>query len=300
MLYLEESLDSILSEEGQTLMGLSFLVSTLNLSMKRIELLFKKSAMEYSMRRPVKETKIFTGNPIMMPEGTIAVRAVRYGVLPDLPKFYMPTFGETSYEFEKHTGTLRVWPPIYPIKVTYDRMLTLTKDKEVTGYEMVASEEDSVFTYIPCTPKDKSIKIEKNGKSMIQVDRYEESCQGYLGAEIQDVISLEGELGTGTINLSTKELELTLNDTSEGKLTYSYKPEYLMITEIGLEDYVFNKLFASKLLEALASLRAQATQDVLHNIDLTTDDLYARVRELKREVRTLLRNTISFSGMANT
>ena len=48
MLYLEESLDSILSEEGQTLMGLSFLVSTLDLSMKRIELLFKKSAMGIS------------------------------------------------------------------------------------------------------------------------------------------------------------------------------------------------------------------------------------------------------------
>lgn len=300
MLYLEESLDAILSEEGQTLMGLPFLVSTLNLSMKRIELLFKKSAMEYSMRRPIKETRIFTGNPIIMPEGTLAVRAVRYGVLPELPKFYMPTFGETSYEYERHTRVLKIWPPIYPMKVTYDRMLSLTKDIEIEGNEIVSEGEDFILTYVPCSPKNNTIMITKNDKSMVQKDRYEESCQGYLGDEIQEVISLEGTLGTGTLNLATKELELSLNDTSEGKLEYSFKPEYLTILEIGLEDYVFNKLFASKILESLASLRAQATQDVLHNIDLTTDDLYARVRELKRELRTLLRNTISFSGMANT
>lgn len=300
MLYLEESLDSILSEEGQTLMGLPFLVSTLNLSMKRIELLFKKSAMEYSMRRPIKETRTFSGNPIIMPEGTLSVRAVRYGVLEDVPKFYMPTFGEMSYEFERHTRVLKVWPPIYPIKVTYNRMLKLTRDIDVEVKEKVEEGETSVFTYVPCAPKDCSIVISKNGKTMTQKDRFEEKIQGYIGAEIQDVIELDGDLGTGTLNVTTKELELALDDESEGEITCIYKPEYLAIQEIGLEDYVFNKLFASKLLEALASLRAQATQDVLHNIDLTTDDLYARVRELKRELRTLLRNTISFSSMAQT
>lgn len=300
MLYLEESLDSILSEEGQTLMGLPFLVSTLNLSMKRIELLFKKSAMEYSMRRPIKETKIFSGSPIIMPEGTISVRAVRYGVLPDVPKFYLPTFGEMSYEYERHTRVLKAWPPVYPLRVTYNRMLNLTKDVDVEFTETLQEEEDTWFTYVPCTPKNNSITISKNGLTMTQKGRCEETSTGYIGDEIQDVIELEGELGSGTLNLATKELELSLDDTSEGKITCSYKPEYLVIEEIGLEDYVFNKLFASKILEALASLRAQATQDVLHNIDLTTDDLYARVRELKRELRTLLRNTISFSSMANT
>lgn len=300
MLYLEESLDSILSEEGQTLMGLSFLVSTLDLSMKRIELLFKKSAMEYSMRRPIKETRIFSGNPIVMPEGTLSVRAVRYGVLPELPKFYMPTFGDISYEFERHTRILKVWPPIYPLKVTYNRMLTLTKDVDIDGSEQLDEGEDTFFAYLPCSPKDNSITVMKNGKSMVQVDAYEKKCQGELGDEIERIIELEGDLGSGTINLATKEMELTLDDTSEGELTFNYTPAYLTIVEIGLEDYVFNKLFASKILEALASLRAQATQDVLHNIDLTTDDLYARVRELKRELRTLLRNTISFSSMANT
>ena len=40
MLYLEELLDAIIAEEGQTLMGLEFLIETLGLSMKRIDTLF--------------------------------------------------------------------------------------------------------------------------------------------------------------------------------------------------------------------------------------------------------------------
>ena len=39
MLYLEELLDTVIAEEGQTLMGLEFLIETLGLSMKRIDML---------------------------------------------------------------------------------------------------------------------------------------------------------------------------------------------------------------------------------------------------------------------
>ena len=84
-----------------------------------------------------------------------------------------------------------------------------------------------------------------------------------------------------------------------GVLVYEYYPRYYILPDIDLQDEVFNKLFASKILEALASLRAQATQEVLHNIDLTTDELYTRVRILKRELNTLLKNTIKFSGMTH-
>ena len=43
MLYLEELVDAVISEEGQTLMGLDFLFETLALPMKKIEIIFKKS-----------------------------------------------------------------------------------------------------------------------------------------------------------------------------------------------------------------------------------------------------------------
>ena len=76
------------------------------------------------------------------------------------------------------------------------------------------------------------------------------------------------------------------------------KPMYKYIVEMDIGEYVFTKLFASRILIALASLRNQATQEELHNIDLTTDDLMDRARLLRREVEDLLRSTISFSSMA--
>ena len=55
---MEELLDAIIAEEGQTLMGLEFLIDTLGLSMKRIDTLFKKALSEYSERRPMKKTTV--------------------------------------------------------------------------------------------------------------------------------------------------------------------------------------------------------------------------------------------------
>ena len=37
MLYMEELLDAIIAEEGQTLMGLDFLIETLDLPMNKID-----------------------------------------------------------------------------------------------------------------------------------------------------------------------------------------------------------------------------------------------------------------------
>ena len=63
-------------------------------------------------------------------------------------------------------------------------------------------------------------------------------------------------------------------------------------------NYLFTRIFACKILQALASLRAQATQENLHGIDLTTEDLQTRVAELKKEIRELGRSAISFGDMA--
>ena len=124
------------------------------------------------------------------------------------------------------------------------------------------------------------------------------------GEQEQETLLLEGNMGTGIYNTVTRELEINFKEDEEelmkgGVLVYEYYPRYYILPDIDLQDEVFNKLFASKILEALASLRAQATQEVLHNIDLTTDELYTRVRILKRELNTLLRNTIKFSGMTH-
>lgn len=309
MLYLEESVESILAEEGQDLLGLSFLTETLGLTMKKMEMLFRKSALQYSRRRPIEETRTFDSNvdttlaTLMLPEGVRAVKAVRYGILDQMPRYFMDDFGKQSFEYEEHTRLLKVWPPITPLRVTYTRDLEITKTRKIVGASIVNGGETYYYTELPTSPVELSLKISLGDATLDYVDEEIITETGIYNDEEQKVITLEGTLGKGTYNTVTRELEIEFNEENEdvikgGNLMYVYYPKYYILPDISLQDEIFNKLFASKILEALASLRAQSTQEVLHNIDLTTDELYTRVRILKRELNTLLRNTIKFSGMA--
>ena len=315
MLYLEESVETILAEEGQDLLGLSFLTETLGLTWKKMEELFRKSALQYSRRRPIEETRNFSSNfssetaTLMMPEGVRAVKAVRYGILEQLPRFYVDEFGKLSFEYEEHTRLLKVWPPITPLRVTYTRDLYITKTRKLYGNATIPIGESYYYTELPTSPVDQTLKItftdaDENTFTMEYVSDEEITDVGVYSDEVQKVIHLAGNLGEATYNTATRELEIQFNEEEEGllvggNLTYEYYPKYYLLPDISLQDEIFNKLFASKILEALASLRAQSTQEVLHNIDLTTDELYTRVRILKRELNQLLRNTIKFSGMAH-
>ena len=315
MLYLEESVETILAEEGQDLLGLSFLTETLGLTWKKMEELFRKSALQYSRRRPIEETRNFSSNfssetaTLMMPEGVRAVKAVRYGILEQLPRFYVDEFGKISFEYEEHTRLLKVWPPITPLRVTYTRDLYITKTRKLYGNATIPIGESYYYTELPTSPVDQTLKItftdaDENTFTMEYVSDEEITDVGVYSDEVQKVIHLAGNLGEATYNTATRELEIQFNEEEEGllvggNLTYEYYPKYYLLPDISLQDEIFNKLFASKILEALASLRAQSTQEVLHNIDLTTDELYTRVRILKRELNQLLRNTIKFSGMAH-
>ena len=315
MLYLEESVETILAEEGQDLLGLSFLTETLGLTWKKMEELFRKSALQYSRRRPIEETRNFSSNfssdtaTLMMPEGVRAVKAVRYGILEQLPRFYVDEFGKLSFEYEEHTRLLKVWPPITPLRVTYTRDLYITKTRKLYGNATIPIGESYYYTELPTSPVDQTLKItftdaDENTFTMEYVSDEEITDVGVYSDEVQKVIHLAGDLGEATYNTATRELEIQFNEEEEGllvggNLTYEYYPKYYLLPDISLQDEIFNKLFASKILEALASLRAQSTQEVLHNIDLTTDELYTRVRILKRELNQLLRNTIKFSGMAH-
>lgn len=315
MLYLEESVETILAEEGQDLLGLSFLTETLGLTWKKMEELFRKSALQYSRRRPIEETRNFSSNfssdtaTLVMPDGVRAVKAVRYGILEQLPRFYVEEFGKLSFEYEEHTRLLKVWPPITPLRVTYTRDLYVTKTRKLYGNATIPIGESYYYTELPTSPVDQTLKVtftdaDENKFTMEYVSEEEITDVGIYSDEVQKVLHLAGNLGEATYNTATRELEIQFNEEEEGllvggNLTYEYYPKYYILPDISLQDEIFNKLFASKILEALASLRAQSTQEVLHNIDLTTDELYTRVRILKRELNQLLRNTIKFSGMAH-
>ena len=305
MIQVEELVDVILAEEGQTLMGLEFLTEALGLTMDEIDTIFVKTVQEYEMRRPFYVTEFMNTNPLILPKNTINVRAIRYGILEEVARTLFPTYGEPNYEVvvDYSTGQrmvkVKTWPPIYPVRVTYSRGYTISrKNKVYETYEMVEGENE-IDVKLKGTFRPGTLSITKGNSTISIAEKKEEVILNTDGDEIlTEVCYLEGSLGTGKYIPMTRKLHIDLEDTSEGDLSVQYYPKYSSVLEIEMRDYAFTKFFASKLLEALASLRAQATQEDLHHIDLTTDDLYARVRILKNEVARLLRTTFAYGDLA--
>jgi hypothetical protein len=170
LIYLEELVDVILAEEGQVLMGIDFILDDLKLSMKKLEAVFVKSAREYSRRRPIEETRNFevASTMLQLPSNVTAVRAVRFGVLDSMPRFFMPTLGQSGYEFERHTGILKVWPPISPIRVTYTREVEIKGSQSIELTYPMDSGEDTLEEVLPTTFKSGTLTITKtNAKDAI-------------------------------------------------------------------------------------------------------------------------------------
>lgn len=316
MLYLEELVDVTIAEEGQSLLGLEFLVDALNLPMQKIDLIFRKALSEYSERRPMKNTTIIRSfdysnqevGYITMPEGTTSCRVARYGILPNqMPRYSIDKFGEQAVEFDPVTLTCRVWPPITPLRLTYTQKYVpttnvLIEDKIFTPYETDEAYKVLDTSYAGKTLSlQKSVVVEEEGEIVSKI--LSMSPTGYInereeyGEVIKEAV-LKGSLGTGTYNLKTRELNLKLKDTSVNPILINYYPRYSVVKELDIGHYVLTKLFASKFLEAVAALKAQASQQALHSIDLTTENLYDRVQELKKEVQALLKSTISYGDMA--
>ena len=311
MLYLEETLESIIAEEGQTLMGLDFLIETLGLSMPKIDLLFKKALSEYSERRPMKKTTVINNfdytdtvnggaGYIKMPEGTTSCRVARYGILPNqMPRYYMPKFGEQNVEFDITTGTCRVWPPVTPLRLTYTQRFKAVTDILIENNIEIPYETDEYDFTLPTFFAGKSLSISKIVGDKI----FTMYPTGYIneireGRGKKEEAILKGTLGKGSVDLKTREVVLQMTDETPAPLIITYYPKYSVVKELDIGNYLFTRIFACKILQALASLRAQATQENLHGIDLTTEDLQTRVAELKKEIRELGRSAISFGDMA--
>ena len=316
MLYLEELLDAVIAEEGQTLMGLEFLIDTLGLSMKRIDTLFRKALSEYSERRPMKKTEVVNNfdyaDPeagyIQMPEGTTSCRIARYGVLPNqMPRYYMPKFGEQNVEFDITTLKLRVWPPVTPLRITYTKRFVPTTNVLIEKTIDIPYETDEFEFDLPTAYANKTLTIQK---SVVVKDpetgelKPEILSMKPTGSIVQDECGesseavLKGTLGKGKFNIKTREVSLKMKNDAASPLIVTYYPKWSVVKELDIGNYLFTRIFACKIIEALASLRAQASQENLHNINLNVDDLLNRAAELKKEIRELGRASLSFHDLA--
>lgn len=306
MLNVEELVDMFIVEEGQVLLGLDFLLNVLGFTMKQFERVFIKTVKEYEKRRPLKVTEVLYGNSygiIKMPPSTMSVLATRYGVLPEYPRYFQDAFGYQSFEFSPQDKTLKVYPPITPIKVTYTKGYTVTSSEEISGHFDVFTGDTDITESLPTTYRKGQIHFTMGNYTMQEVDRTSVEVEIEGVKYSQEVSILSGTLGTGTFNLVTKDLDIEFASDvivdSNTILSYSYIPMYKSIAEIDIGDYIFTKFFYSKMLEFVASARAQATQANVHSIDLTEDQLYVRARILKKEVFNLLAQTWDYGSVAD-
>ena len=289
-------------------MGLDFLIKTLDLSMSKIDLLFKKALSEYSERRPMKKTTVIdnfdyadtNAGYITMPEGTTSCRVARYGVLPNqMPRYYMPKFGEQNVEFDITTRTCKVWPPVTPLRLTYTQRFKTVTDILIENTINIPYETDEYDFTLPTFFAGKSLTISKIvGDKILSM-----TPTGYInevksGRTKKEEAILKGTLGKGTVDLKTREVVIQMEDETASPLLINYYPKYSVVKELDIGNYLFTKIFACKVLQALASLRAQVTQEDLHHVDLTVEDLQTRVAELKKEIRELGRSAISFGDLA--
>ena len=303
MINCEELVDMFIYEEGQQLLGLDFLIQTLGFTMKQFEKMFVKTVREYEKRRPLKSTEIFTGNSmgvIKMPDTTMSVRATRYGVLNEYPRYFMDEFGEKNYEYSPQTKILKVFPPITPMKVTYTHGYTLINNAKLTvEFNVLAGDTDFVDE-IPITCRKNSLNITVGSYTLTEVRREKVEVEG---EGEQEIAILEGTLGTGTYNTTTKMLDITFGDdvkiATDTTMHCDYRAAYITVSEIDMGDYIFTKFFYSKMLEAVASARAHATQANVHSIDLTEDQLYVRARILKKDIDTKLAQTFDWGATAD-
>lgn len=302
MLTVEEAFDITLIEEGQYLLGESFITDTLGLTWDQIAKLFYKAAKEYARRKPIVETKIISSGAngvFYMPEGTLAVRAIRYDILDDYPRTMFPDFGQTNYEYDIHTRKLRTFPPMSSLRVSYSREYKLSDSATVSMSEYMVDYEDEFVTRLNTKPKKGTLKVSLNGKSMKATGMETKLFKDDMGNDVPHrFVKLSGDLGYGYYDPVTRDIEIHWEAGQEGDLLIECNPYYKAIQELSISEYTYMGLFKAYLMEAIASLKEQATQRGLHNIDLNSDDLKARALFLRQEARRNLKDTIDFSAMA--
>jgi hypothetical protein len=304
MLTVEELFDLVITEEGQFLLGESFITETLGFTWDRIANVFYNSLKEYARRKPVFETEVKKSQNedgvFIMPANTLSVRAIRYDILDSYPRTLFPEFGQVSYEYDHHSQKLRTLPPMTTLRITYSREYNLDNSATIDTTEYMADYETGMLITLKVKPKKGTLIVTKNGKSMKECGIENKILDLENGQHKKiTLIHLEGDLGEGYYNPNTRELEVSLPEGEYGDLVASCTPYYKYCTELDAGDYTYKKFFKAYILEALASLRAQATQADLHHIDLSSDELYARARLLKQEVYKNLRETVDFGALAS-
>jgi hypothetical protein len=224
-------------------------------------------------------------------KGTLAISVVDNSN-PLVPIVYQMTDDVSSYQFLSSPFTVDFSSDILTVVESLGKkFLTGSKVKiETTGVFPLANGitlNNQDFYYLIKT-SDISFKLARtisdalNNNPIIFTDSGTGVHTLTSQAELP-IISLVGSLGTGTVNLSNLEVDLTFSHSMNGFLNIDFKAANVGVSTLDDNDSLFLKLFKANFLISLGMNKSILKTDNLP-WDFSADDLYNKGEKLKEEI----------------
>ena len=233
---------------------------------------FKKYERYCPLRRTIQTNG---GNPYQMPDDCIYPISIGFGNSSMIPPQTAPV-DRQSWSYDRETKRLSVFTNTGSSAAFQVQYLARHGQVEVTPeiepFEVFDGEE-TIEIALPSVPNPSSLKIAKGDSDLAIKTRERHSW------------TLEGSLGTATLDLNSLNLTVKQTDTSAGNIEVSYTSKYKAFDKIDEDDYdFFETWYAGNILTSLGNIKAIVRMDELPN-NISADDLISQGKALLDDVK---------------
>ena len=267
MLLLHEAIEAIKSSEGQVLIPLK----VLKLDKLTIEKIFVYVLKQYERKKPIRAKAMFP----LSPEGVVIpdaweVTALRPYAFFSFNKIAAP-IDRKNWDWFEDQKLLKCLLE-YEFEVTYCKEYTIGNLAVQYLGPSIYQTEDSTRFFLRGDFKKGTLQISMNGHSVKDI-----------GFDANHNVILGGNLGHGTVNPETLEVNLKFSDNMSGTLDISFYSLYTAIQELSIGDPLFMLWFKVEFLKALGNIKKVTVIDGMP-IDLSSDGLLGRAHQLEEKL----------------
>ena len=281
MLTFEYAKERFMLENGQLLIPFP----SLKLDDDRLEKIFKNVIKKLNNKRPIRDIldSYVDANGIYM-ENALGVLALKYKIYSNFDRQSAPM----SRSYFWFNPTTRVLTTLFGCEfiIVYlrEHQLGYYPQKE-TAMTTVEGETDTYF-YLNGAFKDGTLVLTKKhyGTGI--------TTTATVTGVNENTATLSGTLGTGTVDLTTLKVDLTLTDTTAGNVIATYTNKRVACNDLDQQDSLFQLMFDIDVLKSFGSLKAQANLSESTGLpfSLLADTMLERARQLETELKTTLEN----------
>ena len=280
VLTFEEAIKQVKISEGQLLIPLQ----ALRLDDDNLEQLFIYTAKQLQNKRPVRDilNVNVNQNGVHIPNA-LSVLALKYPLYPNLDRNTSP-IARNLWWFDPHSRILKcIFSSTF--NVVYLREFTIGNFQISDTPTYTIEGESAIDFFLRCNYKQGSLEISKTDIHNVKHTALEVSRSG-------NIVTLGGTLGSGTIDLSTLKVNMTLTDTSAGNITVTMYNKRKAIRDFDISNRPFMLAFTVAVLRSFGSLKYQATLDPSAGLpfSLQADTMLDRARVLEDQLQTMLNN----------